>query len=86
MWLKKLQIAIIEKDINSIEKLMSDMPDFKTIDDMKFAASLIKEGLKLLHSLKDETRIELQKLKKHKDFLDSMDNETHRVQRLDVTF
>ena len=83
MWLTKLQIAIVEKNPEAISKLVADMPEFDNIDDMKRAASLIKEALKLLHKLKDETGLAMQQLKKHKDFLASTTTQKS-VQRLDI--
>jgi hypothetical protein len=83
MWLTKLQIAIIEKNPEAISKLVSEMPNFESVEEMKSASSLIKEALKLLHTLKDETGAALVKLKKHKDFLAA--TETKKVQRLDIT-
>ena len=85
MWLTKLQIAIIEKDIDSIDKLVSDMPHFKNVTDMKSASSLIREALKLLSSMKDDTQQILTSLKKHKDFLDVSYIDEMKTQRLDVT-
>jgi len=84
MWLNKLQIAIIEKNTVAISQLVEEMPKFKNINEMKSAASLIKEALKLLHKLKADTATEIQQLKKHKDFLASTDTST-KVQRLDIS-
>ena len=83
MWRTKLQIAIIEKNPQEISRLVSEMPEFESVDEMKAASALIKEALKLLHKLKDETGEALVKLKKHKDFLAA--TETKKVQRFDIT-
>jgi len=83
MWLNKLQLAIIEKNPELIKKLMDQVPEFENINDMKLASALIKEALKLLQQLKDETAQSLSQLKKHKDFLEStMQSQTNR---LDIT-
>ena len=71
MWLTKLQIAIIEKNPEAIDKLITQMPDFQEVEEMKAAASLIKEALKVVHQLKDETGETLLKLKQHRAFLNS---------------
>jgi hypothetical protein len=73
VWLKKLQIAIVEKNPEAISELVSNMPEFKSVDEMKSASALIKESLKLLTSMKEDTRKTLLKLKKHKEFLSSED-------------
>ena len=71
MWLTELQIAIIEKNPQRISALIADMPTFKSVAEMQSASCLIKEALKLIHQLKDETGETLKKLQKHKDFLNS---------------
>ncbi|WP_434658060.1 hypothetical protein [Sulfurimonas sp. NW9] len=48
---------------------MADMPQFKSVEEMKRASSLIKEALKLLYQLKKETGETLKKLRQHQDFL-----------------
>jgi hypothetical protein len=83
MWLTNLQIAIVEKNTKQIQKLVSEMPDFKNVDEMKSAASLVKEALKLLHTLKDETAQTIKKLKKHKDFLNSA--QADKTAKFDIT-
>jgi len=71
MWHTKLQIAIIEKNTEVIAQLVNEMPEFRDLEEMKRAAVLIKEALRLLHNLRDETAATMQQLKKHKDFLNS---------------
>jgi len=83
MWHTKLQIAIIEKDTKAISKLISQMPDFSDIDEMKRASVLIKESLNLLHTLKDETAVAMQQLKKHRDFLNSTHSD--QIAKFDIT-
>jgi Arc/MetJ-type ribon-helix-helix transcriptional regulator len=78
MWIEKLQIAIIEKDTDGIDELVSNMPDFTTLDEVKSASSLIKEALKLLKELKKDTGDTLAKLKKHKDFLYVTQQQTNK--------
>ena len=83
MWHTELQIAIIEKDAEAIDSLISAMPTFKTQEEMESAASLIKEALKVVQTLKDETEKTLQKLRQHRDFLNSTQSQTHN--RIDIT-
>ena len=71
MWLTELQIAIIEKNPQRIDALIGNMPKFESLEDMQSASSLIKEALNLMHHLKDETGQTLEKIQKHKDFLNS---------------
>jgi len=83
MWLNKLQLAIIDKDPKKINTLVEQMPQLESIDDMKKASVLIKEALKLLHTLKDETASSMKQLKKHQDFLKSTTQS--KINRLDIT-
>ncbi len=80
MWLKKLQISIIEKDPEKIDTLVQNMPHFESVDEMKSASSLVKEALKLLNNLKDETAITMRRLQQHKDFLNAtLHSQTNRL-------
>ena len=40
-WHKSFKTALIEKDINTIDKLLSKIPEFKDIEDMRTAYKLI---------------------------------------------
>jgi len=84
MWHTKLQIAIIEKNVQGIELLVSKMPVFETREQMDSAASLIKEALKVVQGLKKETGETLQKLRQHKDFLASTTNQSPK-NKLDIS-
>lgn len=69
MWLKEFEIAIIEKNVDKIEALVSTPVEFTNTRDMKHAQYLLLEASKLLHTLKDETHSTMSKLKKNIDFL-----------------
>ena len=71
MWLKELQIAIIEKNTNEIDRLVECMPMYEKMEDMQAAASLLKEANRLMMTLKEETAESMSKIKKTKDFLDA---------------
>ncbi|HIP55193.1 MAG TPA: hypothetical protein EYH11_06945 [Sulfurimonas autotrophica] len=83
MWHTKLQIAIIEKNAEAIDSLISMMPTFATQEEVESAASLIKESLKVMQELKSEVGETLQKLRQHKDFLASTQRQTPNT--LDIT-
>jgi len=84
MWLKKLQLAIIERDPKRIADLVDNMPDFDSLDSMKRASILIKEGIKVVEEFKEETALALKKIQKHRDFLNSTHNEK-KQRRFDIT-
>jgi trehalose/maltose hydrolase-like predicted phosphorylase len=71
MWLKELQLALIEEDPKRISVLMERMPKFESVEDMKSAAVLIKQALVLMHTLKDETSYQMKQIQKNLDFLSS---------------
>ena len=84
MWLNKLQIAIVEKDVDKLDELLEQMPEFKDKDEMIKAACLLKEALNLLYTLKDQTSESMKQIKKNLDFLSSTQNKPKN--KLDVKF
>lgn len=71
MWLKKLQIAVIEKNTDAIEALLDTAPEFDNIKDVESAMYLLREAAELVYTLKDETALTIKQLKKNIDFLKS---------------
>jgi len=75
MWLKKLQIAVLEKDIDKLQKVLNEKPQVDSKAEAQEALYLLRDALELLHKLKDETAISLKKMEKMKDFLGSTNYE-----------
>lgn len=71
LWLDKLKIAIIEKDTDSMAKLFKELPEFKSLEEMKEAQALIKESVRLLLALKEESAIIIKQIQKNRNFLKS---------------
>jgi len=71
MWLTKLKIAIVEQNINNINNLLNDIPNIKDLEDIETAIYLLKEASSLIHSLKDETKNSMVKIKQNLKFLKS---------------
>ena len=71
MWLNDFKIAIVEKDPETIEKLLESMPIFDDNKDMESVAYLLREASILMITLKDETSESLIKLRKTIKFIDS---------------
>jgi len=69
MWLKQFKIALVEKDTTALSRLMDDIPSFSRPEDMEQALYLTKEALTLVHTLKDETTMQMGKVKKNLTFL-----------------
>lgn len=76
MWLDKLKVAIVQKDTDSISKLLDDISqikDAKKLEELQEASYLLQEASLLLNSLKDETLNSINQTKKSIDFLGSTD-------------
>ena len=71
MWLNSLKVAIVEKNTDNIDKLVDSMPEFKDLKEAESAMYLLKEGLELLNTLKDETTESMMKIKKNLNFINS---------------
>jgi len=69
MWLNKFKIALVQKDTDSLEKLLNEIPKFDNIEDMKQASYLFKEAMRLLLTLKDETSSSMRQIKQNINFL-----------------
>lgn len=82
MWLKKLQIAIIERDEKKLEILFSSPFESNNADEIEQAQFLLLEAIKVLQELKDETKTTMIQLKKNIDFLNSTQPQTHN--KLDI--
>ena len=82
MWLKKLQIAIIEKNTDALDILLDETPKLECTEDMEKGLYLLREANKLLHQLKDDTGIAMKQLKRNIDFLES--TEAPKTSNLDI--
>lgn len=82
MWLKSLQIAIIEKNTDELDKLLDETPKFKDVEEMERAMYLLREAAQLLYELKDETALTMKQLKKNIDFLES--SKSPQIRKLDI--
>ena len=71
MWLKELKIAVIEKNPDSLSRLINDIPKLSDSKDIEMAIYLLKEATELMTTLKDETLVSMKKIKKNLDFLNS---------------
>ena len=69
MWLDKFTVALLQKDADSINALLDEVPNFTNVDDAKKASYLFREALELLYGLKNETVASMRQMKSHIDFL-----------------
>lgn len=70
-WVKALQIALLEENELQIEKLIEDLPQFDTIEQMKEAAYMMQEVHNFLNNKKNDCASKMLKIKKQKEFLNS---------------
>lgn len=82
MWLKRLQIAVIEKNIDELGRLLDEPLEFKNKDEIKSAMYLLAEAFKIVQEMKDETASVMLQLKKNIDFLKSTQGKS--LNRLDI--
>lgn len=82
MWINSLKIAIIEKNTESLNKLLDEIPEFTEKKDIEEALYLLRESSELLHSLKDEASKSMKLIKKNLQFLKSTDIPTSK--KLDI--
>lgn len=82
MWLKQFKIAIIEKDVQKLEKLMDEVPTLESQEELQEAMALLKEATDLVQGLKDSTAESMAQIKKNINFLKS--TQEGRVHKLDI--
>ena len=71
MWTTKLKIAIVEKDIDSMNKLLDNIPKLDDKQEMQTAIYLLKEASILVESMRDDTKSSMSKIKQNLKFLKS---------------
>jgi len=71
MWLNKLKIAIIEKNVDLLGELADDIPQLTDAKEIQEAIYLLREASELVHALKDKTSDSMKQIKKNIDFLRS---------------
>jgi len=71
MWLNRLKVAIVEKDMVLLEELLEDIPQLTNKEDIKSAITLLGEATKLVEKLRDDTKASMIQVKKNINFLKS---------------
>ncbi len=83
MWLKKLKIAVIQKDTKSLDVLLNDIPTLEDAKEIEEALYLLQEAQKIVQTLKDETASSMLQMKKNIDFLNSAT--ANKTAKFDIT-
>lgn len=71
MWLSEFKKALILKELDKLDTLTSNMPQFETINEMEEAFYLLNQSLILAESEKSAALIALQQIKTTLEFLKS---------------
>ncbi|PHQ56793.1 MAG: hypothetical protein COA30_00980 [Sulfurimonas sp.] len=71
MWLNALKIAIIEKNSDSLNLLMKDLPVLESKEEIDSALCLLEEAKRVVGELRDETQASMIQMKKNINFLKS---------------
>ncbi|WP_297484104.1 hypothetical protein [Sulfurimonas sp.] len=83
MWLKKLKIAVIQKDTKSLDVLLDDIPALEDAKEIEEALYLLQEAQKIVQTLKDETASSMLQMKKNIDFLNA--TTANKTAKFDIT-
>ena len=71
MWLNKLKVAVVQKDVKLLGALLEDIPSLETPEEIENARYLLQEATKLVQSLQDNTFASMKQIKKNIAFLNS---------------
>ena len=76
MWLTNIKIAIVEKNVDKLDYLLDEVPQFENKYDMEEAMYLLREAAELVYTLKNETEYSMKQIKKNINFLKSTQSPT----------
>jgi len=71
MWLKELKIAVIQKNVEQVEKLLENISSLDNPQEIEETLYLLEEAKSIVQGLKDETAESMAQMKKNIDFLNS---------------
>jgi len=83
MWLKELKIAIVEKNVTTINKLLDMLPSLEDPKEIEEAIYLLKEATSLVQGLKDKTEASMIQMQKNIKFLNSAT--ANKTAKFDIT-
>jgi hypothetical protein len=83
VWLNQLKVAVVQKDLELLARLLDDIPAFEDAKEIEQAQFLIKEATLLVQKLKDDTAASMVQMKKNIDFLNS--TKVDKTSKFDIT-
>lgn len=82
MWLTNLKIALVEKNTDSLEKLLGEIPELSSVKEIEEAVCLLEQAAAFVQSLKNDTEHSMKQIKKNIQFLRS--TESPRPNKFDM--
>ena len=83
MWLKQLKSAVVMHDMQKVEELLREIPTELGVKECEEASFLLDEAAKISKQLRDETAMQMQKVRKNINFLHA--TASNKEQSLDIT-
>jgi hypothetical protein len=71
MWLKKLKIAVVQKDLESLSALLKNIPTLSDAQEIQEATYLLAQAKSEVASLQEKISNSMKQMKKNIDFLKS---------------
>lgn len=69
-WINDFKLAIIDEDVNSIEKLLDTKISSTNMNELRQAKALMDEALTLMQNKKNKVAVQIQKIQKAKKFFE----------------
>lgn len=69
-WINDFKLAIIDEDVNSIEKLLDTKISSTDMNELRQAKALMDEALTLMQNRKNKVAVQIQKIQKAKKFFE----------------
>lgn len=69
-WINDFKLAIIDEDVNSIEKLLDTKISSTDMNELGQAKALMDEALTLMQNKKNKVAVQIQKIQKAKKFFE----------------
>ena len=69
-WINDFKLAIIDEDVNYIEKLLNTKISSTDMNELRKAKALMDEALTLMQNKKNKVAVQIQKIQKAKKFFE----------------
>ena len=82
MWLNELKIAVVQKDTESLSKLLGNLPTLDDAKEIESAIYLLAQAMEIVKSRRDATADSMKQIQKNIKFLKS--TQSPRKNKLDI--